>query len=130
MSFPNYPRFKSSRVAKISVKPIWRRMLDTCQHSSDVVLNKPTSKPNSHTSNSSQNNNPNIINDTPHVTHSTNTTSKMPSIHPPTFYDYPNNTTLLTEQDNLTITLTNKLPQSSHSSLPNDPFEEHTQFTQ
>lgn len=51
--------------------------------------------------------------------------SNQPTPKPPT---YPNETTLLHQQDNLTITLTNKIPHSPHSLLPNDPFEEHTQF--
>ena len=137
MSSSNNQKPKFSRVAKISVKPVWRRKLDSCQQTNDVASNQPTSKPHSHTNNSSQNNNPNIIVETPHITNSTNTTSKMlltnedslSSTPPPHFYDYPNNTTLLTQQDNLTITLTNKVPQPSHPSLPNDPFEEHAQST-
>ena len=75
-------------------------------------------------------NKPNIIVITPH------TTSKLPSTHEESlssipsscFHDHPNETTLLAQQDNLTITLTNKLPHSSHSILPNDPFEDHTQY--
>jgi hypothetical protein len=90
MLSPNHPISKPSRVAKISVKPVWRRKLDTCQKSTsinDVVPNQPTTK---------------------HQTHS-------------------NETSLLPPHDNLTISLSNNIPYPSHSHLPNDPFEEHTQ---
>lgn len=90
MSSPNHPRSKPSRVAKISVKPVWRRKLDTYQKSTsinDVVSNQPTTK---------------------HQTH-------------------PNETSLLPPHDNLTISLSNNIPHPSHSLLPNDHFEEHTQ---
>ena len=42
-------------------------------------------------------------------------------------HDYPNETSLVSQQDNLTITLTNDIPHSPNSFLPNDPLEEHTQ---
>lgn len=71
-------------------------------------------------------NKPNIIVITPHTT-STHEES-LSSIPSSCFHDHPNETTLLAQQDNLTITLTNKLPHSSHSILPNDPFEDHTKY--
>ena len=92
MSSHNYSKPKPTRGARISVKPVWRRKLDTCNKSSsidDVVTIQPTPKPQT----------------------------------------YPNETSLLPQQDHLTITLTNEIPHSPNSFLPNDPFEEHTQST-
>ena len=53
MSSTNTSRPKTSRVAKISVKPVWRRKIDSCQNSNNVVPNQPTPKP--HENNSSKN---------------------------------------------------------------------------
>lgn len=47
MSSPNHSRTKPTRGARITVKPVWRRKLDTCQKFSsinDVVSNQPTTK--------------------------------------------------------------------------------------
>ena len=50
------------------------------------------------------------------------------SIHSSSFiHDYPNETSLVSQQDNLTITLTNEISHSPNSFLPNDPLEELTQ---
>ncbi|GJR77887.1 ribonuclease H-like domain-containing protein [Tanacetum coccineum] len=52
MSSSNNPRSKTLRVAKISVRPLWKRKLDYCHKSvstsSDVVTKQPISKPLSH----------------------------------------------------------------------------------
>ena len=114
MLSPNNPRSKLSRVAKISVKPIWRRKIDSCQSSSDVVPNQPIPKSYAHTNNpshkqsqtprlgstnasshdehaQSQNNNPNLITNALLDAHSTKTPSTheayLPSIS--CFHDYP-----------------------------------------
>ena len=129
MSSSNNLKPKFSRVAKISVKPVWRRKLDSCQQINDLASNQPTSKHHSNSSNSSQNNNPNIDVDSPQIINST--TPKIPpsSHYLPHSHENSNNTIILTQQDDLNITLANKIPQPSHSSLPNDPFEENTQST-
>ena len=92
MASSNNQKPKTSRVAKISVKPVWRRKLD-----------QPLPTSNSHPNNSSQQNQPNII--------------SFSTIPPQN--SYPNNSTILSQQDEFTITLTNK--------LPNDPFGENAQ---
>ena len=51
----------------------------------------------------------------------------LSSIPSSCFNVHPNETTLLGQQDNLTITLTNKPPHPSYLFLPNDHFENHTQ---
>ena len=105
-------------------------------HITQMMLYQINQHPNLvHTSDSSQNNNPNLIGYTPHIAHYTNATSKIPSTHEESlssipsscFHVHPNETTLLAQQDNLTITLTNKPPHPSYSFLPNDHFENHTQ---
>ncbi|GJT94807.1 retrovirus-related pol polyprotein from transposon TNT 1-94 [Tanacetum coccineum] len=48
MTSPNKPKSKSSRVAKISVRPIWRKKLNTCDTSSENNVNSPTPIPKSH----------------------------------------------------------------------------------
>lgn len=55
MSSPNNQKPKVSRTARISVKPVWRRKLDSCHNSSDVVPSQPTTKPQTHTNDSSHN---------------------------------------------------------------------------
>ena len=129
MSSSNNLKPKFTRVAKISVKPVWRRKLDSCQQINDLASNQPTSKHQSNSSNSSQNNNPNIDVESPPIINST--TPKIPpsSHYLPHSYENSSNTIILTQQDDLNITLSNKTPQSSNSSLPNDLFEENTQST-
>ncbi|GJV06493.1 hypothetical protein Tco_1344149 [Tanacetum coccineum] len=52
MSSSNNPRSKTSRVAKISVRPLWKRKLNYCHKSistsSDAITKHPMSKPSSH----------------------------------------------------------------------------------
>ena len=101
MSSTNTSRPKTSRVAKISVKPVWRRKIDSCQNSSNVVPNQPTPKPHAHANNSShnqsqtskiastkippQNNNLNITNNSSKTSSTLET--PLPSIS--CFHDYP-----------------------------------------
>ena len=97
MSSSNNQKPKTSRVAKILVKPVWRRKLDQTH----VTTSQPIPTSHTHPNNSSQQNQPNII--------------SFSSIPPQN--SYPNNSTILSQQDEFTITLTNK--------LPNDPFGEN-----
>jgi hypothetical protein len=112
MSSPNNQKPKISRTARISVKPVWRRKLDSCHNSSDVVPSQPTTNPQTQTNDSShnlssthtlnnassndehaqsQNNNPNLSINTSHVAHSTKTspTHEEPLPHISCFHDYP-----------------------------------------
>ncbi|GJW49139.1 hypothetical protein Tco_0090490 [Tanacetum coccineum] len=45
MSFPHKPLPKPSRVAKMPVRPIWRKKLNHCNSSNEVDVNLPTPKP-------------------------------------------------------------------------------------
>ncbi|GJX41995.1 hypothetical protein Tco_0256985 [Tanacetum coccineum] len=47
MSSPHKPLPKPSRVAKISVRPIWRKKLNYCNTSNEVDVNLPTPMPKS-----------------------------------------------------------------------------------
>ena len=42
MTSPNKPYSKPSRVAKMSVKPIWRKILNPCNTSNDLNVSLPT----------------------------------------------------------------------------------------
>ncbi|GJV62535.1 hypothetical protein Tco_1473363, partial [Tanacetum coccineum] len=45
MTSPNKPTSKPSRVAKMSVKPIWRKKLNPCNTSNELNVNSPTPMP-------------------------------------------------------------------------------------
>ncbi|GKC54844.1 hypothetical protein Tco_1077589 [Tanacetum coccineum] len=45
MSFPHKPSPKPSRVAKMPVRPIWRKKLNHCNSSNEVDVNLPTPMP-------------------------------------------------------------------------------------
>jgi hypothetical protein len=115
MSSSNNHKPKVSRTARISVKPVWRRKLDSCHNSSDVVPSQPTTQTQTHSNESShnlpfihtlinassydehaqsQNNNPNISINTSHIAHSTKTPSTHEEPLPPIscFHDYPSST--------------------------------------
>ncbi|GJY62295.1 hypothetical protein Tco_0462952 [Tanacetum coccineum] len=74
MTSPNKPTSKPSRVAKMSVKPIWRKKLNLCNTSNELNVSSPTPMPKPltpHHEPSEKNNHPNqslpnpYINDTP-----------------------------------------------------------------
>lgn len=115
MSSSNNQKPKISRTARISVKPVWRRKLESCHNPSDVVPSQPTTQPQTHSNESShnlsstntlinassfdeqaqsQNNNPNISINTSHIAHSTKTLSTHEELLPPIscFHDYPSST--------------------------------------
>ncbi|GJU94941.1 hypothetical protein Tco_1319697 [Tanacetum coccineum] len=84
MTSPNKPTSKPSRVAKMSVKPIWRKKLNPCNTSNGLNVNLPTPMPKPltpHHEPSHENNHPNqtllnpYIKDTP--------TSPQVISHPP-----------------------------------------------
>ncbi|GJR50722.1 hypothetical protein Tco_1401243 [Tanacetum coccineum] len=60
MSSPHKPLPKPSRVAKISIRPVWRKKLNYCNTSKEVDVNLPTpmSKPQSPLDEPSQENPP------------------------------------------------------------------------
>ncbi|GJY26618.1 hypothetical protein Tco_0401344 [Tanacetum coccineum] len=60
MPSPHKPSPKPSRVAKMSVRPIWRKKLNQCNSSNEVDVNLPTpiSKPQSPLNEPSQENSP------------------------------------------------------------------------
>nr|GEU47091.1 putative reverse transcriptase domain-containing protein [Tanacetum cinerariifolium] len=58
MSSPHKPLPKPSRVAKISVRPVWRKKLNYCNTSNEVDVNLPTPKPQSRINEASQANTP------------------------------------------------------------------------
>jgi hypothetical protein len=112
MSSPNNQKLKVSRTTRISVNPVWRKKLDSCHNSRDVVPSQPTTKPQTHTNDSSHNlsstlafinassydehaqsqkNNPNLTTNTSHVAHSTKTPPTHEASLPPIscFNDYP-----------------------------------------
>ena len=78
MSSPNDPRTKPTRGARITVQPVWRRKLDTCQKFSsinDVVSNQPTTKHSLHPNDTftlppHDNLTISLTNNTPHPSHS------------------------------------------------------------
>ncbi|GJW15642.1 putative reverse transcriptase domain-containing protein [Tanacetum coccineum] len=104
MTSPNKPISKPSRVAKMSVKPIWRKKLNPCNTSNELNVSSPTPMPKPLTPHepSQENNHPNhaspnpYIKDTPfpispinsHVTHtqappqSDNQTQHTPPLSP------------------------------------------------
>ncbi|GJW07150.1 hypothetical protein Tco_1569573 [Tanacetum coccineum] len=78
MTSPNKPTSKPSRVAKMSMKPIWRKKLNPCNTSNGINANLPTPMPKPltpHHEPSQENNHPNqalpnpYIKDTPTSPH-------------------------------------------------------------
>ena len=102
MSSSNHPRSKPLRVAKVSVRPIWRRKLDTCHNpTNDVVQTQPTPKPH-----------PNE----PFHTHN------QSSICPPSFtHNYPSS------QVSPPPRVSPPLPTINHTP-PSSPTNEHLKF--
>ncbi|GJW22053.1 hypothetical protein Tco_0032675 [Tanacetum coccineum] len=70
MTSPNKPTSKPSRVAKMSVKPIWRKKLNSCNTSNELNVNSPTPMPKPltpHHKLSQENNHPNQALPNPYI---------------------------------------------------------------
>ncbi|GJV19371.1 hydroxyphenylpyruvate reductase [Tanacetum coccineum] len=70
MTSPNKPSSKPSRVAKMSVKPIWRKKLNHCNTSNRLNVNLPTPMPKPltpHHEPSQENNHPNQALPNPYI---------------------------------------------------------------
>ncbi|GKA50090.1 hypothetical protein Tco_0743163 [Tanacetum coccineum] len=70
MTSPNKPTSKPSRVAKMSVKPIWRKKLNPCHTSNELNVSSPTPMPKSltpHHEPSQENNHPNHALSNPYI---------------------------------------------------------------
>ncbi|GJS83867.1 hypothetical protein Tco_0879320 [Tanacetum coccineum] len=84
MTSPNKPTSKPSRVAKMSVKPIWRKKLNPCNTSNGLNVNLPTPMPKPltpHHQPSQENNHPNQALPNPYIKNTT--TSPQGVSHPP-----------------------------------------------
>ncbi|GJY72956.1 uncharacterized mitochondrial protein-like protein [Tanacetum coccineum] len=118
MTSPNKPTSKPSRVAKMSVKPIWRKKPNLCNTSNVLNANSPTPMPKPltpHHEPSQENNHPNQALPNPYIKDTT--TSPQVVSHPP----FP------ISPINSHVTHTQALPQSDNqtnkhttSNLPND----------
>ncbi|GKA29415.1 hypothetical protein Tco_0715660 [Tanacetum coccineum] len=84
MTSPNKPTSKPSRVAKMSVKPIWRKKPNLCNTSNVLNANSPTPMPKPltpHHEPSQENNHPNQALPNPYIKDTT--TSPQVVSHPP-----------------------------------------------
>ncbi|GJZ38266.1 hypothetical protein Tco_0584457 [Tanacetum coccineum] len=84
MTSPNKPTSKPSRVAKMSVKPIWRKKLNPCNTSNGLNVNLPTPMPKPltpHHQPSQENNHPNQALPNPYIKDTP--TSQQVVSHPP-----------------------------------------------
>ena len=141
MSSSNYPKSKPSRVAKISVRPIWRRKLETCHNpTNDVVqTHNQSSIPNpSSPYDQSQNLNPNLIHTQPTnaslKTLTTLGTSTSPSS---STHDYPSSQTSppprvsppppTNSHATPMLHVQTSIPHNNNT-LPSSPSSEHLKF--
>ncbi|GJU27449.1 putative reverse transcriptase domain-containing protein [Tanacetum coccineum] len=84
MTSPNKPTSKPSRVAKMSVKPIWRKKLNPCNTSNELNVSSPTPMPKPltpHHEPSQENNHPNQALPNPYIKDTP--TSPQVVSHPP-----------------------------------------------
>ncbi|GJW47988.1 hypothetical protein Tco_0079634 [Tanacetum coccineum] len=84
MTSPNKPTSKPSRVAKMSVKPIWRKKLNPCNTSNELNVSSPTPMPKPltpHHEPSQENNHPNHASPNPYIKDTP--TSPQVVSHPP-----------------------------------------------
>jgi hypothetical protein len=141
MSSSNNQKPKISRTARISVKPVWRRKLDSFHNPSDVVPSQPTTQPQTHSNESSQNNNPNISINTSHIAHSTKTPSTHEELLPPIscFHDYPSSNMsppprvpppLPTTSHATPMLHVQTFTQDNYHSPPPSPSSEHLKFVE
>ncbi|GJS04051.1 hypothetical protein Tco_0320559 [Tanacetum coccineum] len=84
MTSPNKPTSKPLRVAKMSVKPIWRKKLNPCNTSNELNVSSPTPMPKPltpHHEPSQENNHPNHASPNPYIKDTP--TSPQVVSHPP-----------------------------------------------
>ncbi|GJU65537.1 hypothetical protein Tco_1247372 [Tanacetum coccineum] len=138
MTSPNKPTSKPSRVAKMSVKPIWRKKLNPCNTSNKLNVNSPTPMPKPltpHHEPSQENNHPNQALPNPYIKDIP--TSPQVILHT-LFPISPINslvthTQALSQSDNQTpyIKDTPTSPQVvSHPPFPISPINSHVTHTQ
>ncbi|GJV79537.1 hypothetical protein Tco_1515407 [Tanacetum coccineum] len=137
MTSPNKPTSKPSRVAKMSVKPIWRKKLNPCNTSNVLNVNLPTTMPKPLTPHepSQENNHPNQALPNPYIK---DTPTSPHVISHPLFPISPINshathTQAPPQSDNQTpyIKDTPTSPQViSHPTFPISPINSHVTHTQ
>ncbi|GJZ89655.1 hypothetical protein Tco_0661437 [Tanacetum coccineum] len=138
MTSPNKPTSKPSRVAKMSVKPIWRKKLNPCNTSNGLNVNLPTPMPKPltpHHQPSQENNHPNQALPNPYIKNTT--TSPQCVSHPP-FSISPINShvthTQASSQSNNQTLYIKDTPTSrqviSHPPLTISPINSHETHTQ
>ncbi|GJZ60813.1 retrovirus-related pol polyprotein from transposon TNT 1-94 [Tanacetum coccineum] len=113
MTSPNKPTSKASRIAKMSVKPIWRKKLKPCNTSNELNVNSPTPMPkplNPHPKPSQENNYPNQALPNPYIKDTP--TSPQVVSHPP----FP------ISPINSHVTHTQALPQSDNQTQHTPPL--------
>ncbi|GJR74034.1 hypothetical protein Tco_0086399 [Tanacetum coccineum] len=138
MTSPNKPTSKPSRVAKMSVKPIWRKKLNPCNTSNGINVNLPTPMPKPltpHHEPSQENNHPNQALPNPYIKNTT--TSPQGVSHPPfsisPINSHVTHTQTSSQSDNQTPYIKGT-PTSqqvvSHPPLPISPINSHETHTQ
>ncbi|GJU16090.1 reverse transcriptase domain-containing protein [Tanacetum coccineum] len=138
MTSPNKPTSKPSRVAKMSVKPIWRKKLNPCNTSNGLNVNLPTPMPKPltpHHQPSQENNHPNQALPNPYIKNTT--TSPQGVSHPPfsisPINSHVTHTQASSQSDNQTPYIKDT-PTSqqvvSHPPLPISPINSHETHTQ
>ncbi|GKA50363.1 hypothetical protein Tco_0743436 [Tanacetum coccineum] len=138
MTSPNKLTSKPSRVAKMSVKPIWRKKLNPCNTSNGLNVNLPTPMPKSltpHHEPSQENNHPNQALPNPYIKDTP--TSPHVISHPPFLISPINShvthTQAPTQSDNQTPYIKDT-PTSQqivlHPPLPISHINSHETYTQ
>ncbi|GKC13496.1 hypothetical protein Tco_1010278 [Tanacetum coccineum] len=137
MTSPNKPTSKPLRVAKMSVKPIWRKKLNPCNTSNELNVNSPTPLPKPLTTHqpSQENNQPNQA--LPNLYSKDTPTSPQVVSHPTspisTINSHVTHTQAPPQSDNQTPYIKDT-PTSqqvvSHPPLPISPINSHETHTQ
>ncbi|GJS93343.1 hypothetical protein Tco_0800311 [Tanacetum coccineum] len=136
MTSPNKPTSKPSRVAKMSVKPIWRKKPNLCNTSNVLNATSPMPKPlTPHHEPSQENNHPNQALPNPYIKDTTDNTTSMltSSISYSPINSHVTHTQAPPQSDNQTpyIKDTPTSPQVvSHPPLPISPINSHVAHTQ
>ncbi|GJR51493.1 hypothetical protein Tco_1402014 [Tanacetum coccineum] len=138
MTSPNKHTSKPSRVAKMSVKPIWRKKLNPCTISNELNVSSPSPIPKPltpHHEPSQENTHPNQALSNPYIKNTT--TSPQVVSHPPfpisPINSHVTHTQAPPQSDNQTpyIKDTPTSPQVvSHPQIPISPINSHVAHTQ